>query len=240
MLNLKGNDIRPLVWGGIALIAALLGLAGGLGLASTVLDSGDGDAEARLLDNLSQAENLIQGLQASVEEEATAFQALAGELDQAKVQASSALEELDQKKTELEDLYMAQSETRSELERLQSLRDTVGSLDGFRGLLVEVRKDPPETRTEALNYWSNVKSLANRADASLVSPVDRVILRIDNYFDWDDRIPGPSATIQDQIEWSADYTTSGAEAYDAAIKSFTKDALLAVITRIDTVIGYLE
>jgi hypothetical protein len=238
--SLRDSNIRPFVWGGIALIAALLGLASGLGLASTVLDSGDGEAKARLLDNLSQADDQIQGLQASLGAQAAAAQVLTDALDQAEAQASSALKELEQKKTELKALYSVQSEARSEMEKLRVLKDQVSSLDGFRSLLVEVRKDPPETRTEALSYWSNVKSLAARADASLVSPVDRVILKIDNYFDWDDRVPGPSATIEDQIAWSVDYTTSGAEAYDVAIKSFAKDTLLAVITRIDTVIGFLE
>ncbi|MBF8267691.1 MAG: hypothetical protein HW388_1199 [Dehalococcoidia bacterium] len=246
----RDNKIKPSIWVGVALIAALLGLAGGLGIASTVLDSRDGGLETRLRDTQSQ----IQDLQAAMEEQEATSQvllkaldqasqredALRSQLSQAEAQASSAQEELAQKKAELDNLHLAQSEAQSGLEKLQDLRDQANSIESFRVLLVEMRKDLPQTREEALTHWSRVKSLVARADPSLVSPIDRVILRIDNYFDWDDRSPSPSAPIEEYLAWLADYTSSGAVAYEDAVRGFTKDTLLALINRMDSVVDYLK
>jgi hypothetical protein len=113
-----------------------------------------------------------------------------------------------------------------------------------RLLLVELRRDLPQTRDEAFDYWSNVRTLAAKAEPALAPPADGVILKIDNYFDWSDRTPNPNAPTDEYLDayfdWQVDYTTSGAGAYVDAVETFTNYALEAVITQLDSVVLRLE
>ena len=109
-------------------------------------------------------------------------------------------------------------------------------VEGHRLLLVELRKDLPISREESNTYWSNIKTVAVKANPSLASPADKVIIRIDNYYDWNDRSLNPSASLDDYLIWQRDYTTSGAIDYEEATYNFNREALLSVINQMDSII----
>ena len=264
MQSEKAQKTGLAIWIGVAAIAALLGLAAGLGLASTLLDPGGSKLTAK---QLSQAQADVQSLQADLDEGQSTAKALEEELSQViksnealSTQLPSLLAELAQKTGELEDLssqldavstseeqiaglQVQISDLSSQLSqnsgKLSTLESMTGLIENNRLLLVEIRRDPPLEREEAFTYWRNVRSLAAKADPSLASPVDRVILSIDNYFDWNDRA-ATVASADDQLNWLNDYDTSGARAYDEQINTFVKDALLSVITRLDVVKAQLQ
>ena len=262
MLDRKPQKSNVQIWVGISLIAALLGLAGGMGLASTVLDSsGDSGLEPALRNSqasVSQLEAEVQDLQTDLEDMDSESQSLAKELgmqlSQAEAQASSALQALAQKESELELLSSAEEQIATLEEQIQSLqsqeaggqgnleavRELSDTVEKHRLLLVELRKDLPATREEAVIYWKNIKTIAARADPALTSPADRVILKIDNYFDWIDRSPNLTASSDDYFDWLGERTTSGAIGYEDATDTFTRDALLAVINQLDSVVSRLN
>ena len=276
MLDRERTKSATPIWVGITLIAALLGLAGGMGLASTVLDSsGDSGLESALSDSkarVSQLKAEVLDLQADLEDVDSESRVLAGELagatqreedlglqiSQAEARASSALQALAQKQSESELLTSSEDQIATLEEQIQllqsggaagqgdleSVREMSDNVERHRLLLVELRKDPPGTREETVTYWSNIKAIASKADPSLTSPADKVILKIDNFFDWNDRIPSPAIPADEYadayFEWLADSRLSGAEAYVDATDSFTRDALLAVITQLDSVVSRLN
>jgi hypothetical protein len=262
MLDQGSKKSTVQIWVGITLIAGLLGLAGGLGLASTVLDTSGGSG---LKADLRDSQARVSQLQADLEEVNSASQVLAEklagatqkeddlrmQLSQAEARASSALQALTQKVSELELTTSAQEQLQSiqtqlakEQANLTALREMSDAVERHRLLLVELRKDTPQTREESTTYWRNIKTLAARANPALASPADRVILKIDNYFNWNDRSPSPTGPTDEYFnayfDWRADYNTSGAIAYEDAVITFTRDALLAVITQMDSVVSRLN
>ena len=118
------------------------------------------------------------------------------------------------------------------------------SIERHRLLLVELRKEVPEARDQSIDHWKGIKSIAIKADPALAWSADEVILRIDNYYDWNDRSPGTAIPTLEfataYSEWQALFTISGAEAYVEATEMFTEDALLSVINQIESVVGRLN
>ena len=280
MLDQERKKSNLQIWVGISLIAALLGLAGGMGLASTVLDSSeDSSLKPALRDSqarVSQLEDEVRDLQSNLEDMDSESQALAEELagatqreedlgtqlSQAEAQASSALQALTQKESELKlelELSTSAEEQIATLEEqiqslqlqeaggqgnLEAVRELSDTIERHRLLVVELRKDPPETREVSTTYWNNIKTIAARADPALSSPADKVILKIDNYFDWNERSPNPAVPADEYanayFDWISEFRPTGAEAYVDATESFTRDALLAVIVQLESVASKLN
>ena len=253
MLYRGDENSNVLVRVGITLMVGLLGLAAGLWLGSTVLDS-SGDKISSLQSDLDlaglESKALVEEMAAAAKVEKT----LLAQISDAKEQASSALHTLTQMESDLEMLSSAQeqiltlekqiqpiqpqaTEKQGNLEFLREMSDVV---ERHRLLLVELRKDLPLTREEAEAYWDTMKTIASRADPALASPADKVILKIDNYFDWNDRSPNPTAPSEEYMDWLADYSTSGATAYEDANVTFVREALLSVISQMDTVVSRLN
>jgi len=264
MLGQERKTNRVQIWIGITLITMLLGLALGMWLASTVLSpSHDSALETYISgneDTVSQLVVEIQSLRSDMEDMDSASSIIAKELaetaqredelewqlSQAQATSSTVLDAIAEKELALKQVSLADSQIASLKSQLQSsqsqaqvnveaIRDMSNTIERHRLLLVEIRKDPPETREETVAYWNNIRGIASRANPALSSPVEKVMLKIDNYFDWSDRSPNTTRSSDDYVAWLADYTTSGAIAYEAASATFTKDALLAVITHLDSV-----
>ena len=125
------------------------------------------------------------------------------------------------------------SKDKSSLEAVRGMLDLV---EGHRLLLVELRRELPVSREESIAYWSKLKKAAVKADPSLASPADKVIIRIDNYYDWNERSPDPSVSLDAYLNWQKDYSTSGAIAYEEATYNFNREALLSVINQIDSIV----
>ena len=136
---------------------------------------------------------------------------------------------------------LAQLEASRDGAGFSEIRERADLVEKHRLLLVEMRRDIPVTREDARDYWSNLKSIAADADPALVTPIDRIILRIDNYFDWDERQPSLQVSVDDEyLAWLESYSLSGASEYSAYVDVFTKDAMLAIINQLDSIVTQLE
>ncbi|MQF48584.1 hypothetical protein FIM08_01580 [SAR202 cluster bacterium AC-647-N09_OGT_505m] len=274
MLDEERKNSNVQIWAGISLITALLGLAGGMWLASTVLYSSEDSDLAHGLRasqaRVSQLETEVWELRTDLKDSDSASQALAEELagathreknlglqlSQAEAQAYSALQTLTQKESEL--LTPAEEQIATLEAKIQSLQsqETEGTdnpeaisemsniVERHRLLLVELRKEPPETREGTATYWYNIRTIASKAAPALTSPADKVILKIDNYFDWSERSPNitiPADEYSDAyFDWLDQFTLTGAEAFVKATESFRRDALLEVITHLDSIVSRLN
>lgn len=211
----------------------LLGLAMGIIVGTSLLGSPDKN-------RVSQNTDTIRQLQEELLSSQTALETLEIELAASKEGISStavspaaeeALKEIEDLKDEISQLQSsAIQENNSE-----DSNDMADSIENHRVLLVEMRKDKPIDRENAYAYWRSIKSVASLADPSLSSPVDKVILGIDNYFDWQERGPSQASQPEEYVDWLNGYDTSGAVSYELAIVRFNKDALLSLITELDLI-----
>ena len=251
--NSSRNNGSVILVGVIAVIA-LLSLALGMWIGGNI-----GAYEDKLVELQSEYQVLESDLNLSnldVMElnkrllEASAVETdLLSQLSEVLKQASNTRTKLDQASAEL-NTYLETSEQISSLENqikhlqasdgITALRAMSGSLNNYRLLLVELRKELPITRVETSVYWRSLKSIAVKADPSLASPADKVILKIDNYFDWMDKVPPPDSSGEDIVTWQNERSITGALDYNYASANFTREALLSVIVAMDTVVSFLE
>ncbi|MDE2860763.1 MAG: hypothetical protein OYI31_07010 [Chloroflexota bacterium] len=124
--------------------------------------------------------------------------------------------------------------------RVDGLHLLSDGAETHRLLLVEMRKDPPDTREGAFEYWNTIKDRAVRANPGLSSPVDRVILKIDNFFDWAERSPNAEPTSDEYLSWLEERVTSGAAGYQESADAFFKEALLSTISQLEAIVGRLN
>jgi len=116
--------------------------------------------------------------------------------------------------------------------RLLAMRDVLAT---DRALLVELRKDIPATREEAIEHIARVTSLALASDpAGLGVIVSRVREAAPAWLDWRD---GQYPTSQDA---SDAYARTGAAAFDVSWANLHDAALLTVVNRLDTIIDLAD
>lgn len=122
-------------------------------------------------------------------------------------------------------------ESKEELERtIATVQDAAKALDNDRQLLIQLRKDPPPTKTLALEHWRGIKALAVKSDPSLARPVDRVLSAADPYYTWSEK---QHSSNQEALQ---DYYASGADQYSTQMEELNKAVLLVLIFRIDAII----
>ena len=257
-----GRKNTTVIWFGVSMMAALLGLAGGLGLGVLLAGTEEATAPEGTSAEVSQLREQVQQLQTDLDTKTTEAVALTADLEaagvletdlrsqlaQASLQTGSAPNQgevslgnsIDDLNRQLEDA-LAQLEASSGGNGLSEIKERADLVEKHRLLLVEMRRDIPVSREDARDYWSNIKSIAADADPALVTPIDRIILRIDNYFDWDERQPSLNVSVDDEyLAWLESYSLSGASEYSSYVEVFTKDALLAIINQLDTIVTQLE
>ena len=242
-----------LIWFGVAAVVGALSLAAGLWLGREVLNPTT-DLEAE-----------VQELRAQLEEAGQEYQTLVESLSATSLVESDLADRLTETDKTVASLQMAlaqeESKSSAALERVASLeaqtaslqtglaeRDNkIGDLDALaetvenhRLLLVELRRDFPTTREESFDYWNNMKAVAAKADPALATQADRVLLRIDNYYDWNDRRPQAGVCTQEYEDWLIDHNSSGAAGYGETSDAFNREALLSVITKMEGVISQLN
>ena len=123
-------------------------------------------------------------------------------------------------------------------DKLVSIKSVILRFDNDKLLLVEIRKEIPQTRNEAQQHWKNVKTIALQTDSSLGPAIDKVITKIDPYYDWIAKLDNVT-NDEEYINWIIKGQLSGAYTYNEEIVEFRNDALLAVIIRMDAALSLI-
>ena len=155
------------------------------------------------------------------------YKTVSNELNQIKSQ-------LNDEKSQVNSLTQDVNRSATSLKKFSSLQGMLPSLNQDRLLLIELRKDLPDTRDTAGLYLNQLKELGVKSDPSLGPKVDRINRLLPTYFDWYEK---EYPTLGEAME---EYINSGAVDFDTAYRDFEKDALHVVIKRIDALIYQLD
>jgi hypothetical protein len=118
---------------------------------------------------------------------------------------------------------------------LDHFDDIYGPMEADRQLLLELRKETPETRPEAEAQVERIRSLALSADpAHLGQLVDRLGEAAPAWFEWrfDDHTSANDAAQA--------YVESGAGAFDTTMNQFRSEVLLSVADRLDGILTIID
>ena len=118
--------------------------------------------------------------------------------------------------------------------QIAEFQAAIAPLAHDRLLLVELRKDTPDTLEGATEYWETVKDLAVAADPTLGAKVDRVIQFLPTYFDWFD------GEYNDTCESLQAFFDTGAVEFGTLSGDLQSDVFLLLINRIDVATGLVE
>ena len=226
----------------IVVIVITIGVAAGYCLGYAQLQPQVED----LRTSLAKTEESLSVTQANLDKTQILLLATKANLTKNEAELKETLQKLQSTK---EELSTTQANLKSTSDQVKSLNGTltqvkrmVSKLDNDRLLLIELRKDLPETRAEAKDYWSNVKRLAVKSDPALGPSVDKIIVQIDAYFDWIEAMPGGDATSEEILIWLIDeyYYLYAAYRYSDAIEAFQKEAHLVVVTHIDIAVELIS
>lgn len=133
---------------------------------------------------------------------------------------------------DLATLSAERDQLRASLGRFDDLYDP---MEADRQLLLELRKDLPETRPEAEAQLARIRALALASDpARLGRLVDRVDDTAPAFLDW------RFGAIADPQALSTAYVETGANAFDQAMAEFRSEALMSVSNRIDGLLTILD
>jgi len=124
--------------------------------------------------------------------------------------------------------------------KINKLEDNLDKIENDKLLIVELRKEVPIGREEARTYWLHVKSIAIKTDSKLGMSADKVLTKLDLYYDWLDQSPPDDASINEIIAWLIEGNITGAVDYNNEIVNFQNDALLSIIIRMDSLINIIS
>ena len=224
---------------GFTIFVALLGSAMGMLIASNYTNQDQTSVTQTSMPN-QDSNTVIQDLRAENAELSKQLTQISDRVNKDSVDNQALSDnyqlKIDNLQMELQSLKTQVSRDISDNSNASQFRDLPVTLEQHRVMLVELRKSLPETREGTAGYWYNMKNIATKADPSLSSSVDRVILKIDNYYDWSDDNPGNQSSAQAFLQWQSDYRSSGAIAYEEATVAFTKDSLQSVITKLESIV----
>ncbi len=223
---------RALYLGIVAALAALgAGIAIGFVMRQSSIDSLE-QANATQIDQLSEAESDLASSSRRVQDLAKTTQSLKDSiaaLETDRRNLDSRFEALDR------DLEDAQNEVRrlEDLERRQAAVLDLGllkdQLDADRLLLVEMRREVPNTKDEAEHLWGNIRDLAQRSENSLGSKVDDVTRALPTYYNWRSRAQAGDFATDDEAFLT--YQLIGAGEFEASIDEFWRAFQLVLIDR---------
>lgn len=202
------------------------------------------DEIASLNTRLSQLVNELNRLTADLSSEKSITASLQDTLNQYREQIA----ELENRVSTLsQSIEEARARSSEAMGKLEQARASLELLENDRVLLSWLNTDPPGTREGDREYWNETRALAARSNPSLAFSVDKILSNLDLYYDWQDKFPNPAGnTREDFINWCplfVDWLFSqppGADQYSEAIRQFTEEVVLVVISHIDGIARALE
>jgi hypothetical protein len=178
---------------------------------------------------IAGADVRLEAVKANLDGEETLVQKARADALEADTLVSHRDERIAELESEVADLTLIQ-------DRFISYGEAMAPLDPDRLLLVELRKDSPNDREAAEEYWEGIKKLAVKSDPSLGPKADRVLRLIPSYFEYID-----AAAEAETCEGVFDaYFTSGVIDYFNVESDFRRDLFLVLINRIDSLIILTE
>lgn len=104
----------------------------------------------------------------------------------------------------------------------------IETLESDRLLLVEIRKQVPESRMEAEIYLNRLKMLSSGSDpVRLVPLIHRVLDNAPTYFDWlDTEFESPEEEV-------AEYYIGGARGFHFALEEFRSAVMFTIVNRLE-------
>ncbi len=228
-----------MIWVSIVAISVAAGIGGGIGIGYAIRGGSVDDlktANRLQQDQLQEATVELQQRQSRVDQLTGEQQSLEDRLGDLRQQADELQDELDAKAADIDTLrqqvrLLEDRPATTDLERLDLLRD---QLEADRLLLVEMRKEDPDTREEAQRIWANIKRFAVRSDPSLVPKADKVTRALPAYYDWLDQ------DFVSAQEAQLSFRLTRADLYTDSVDEFWKSFLIVVIDRIDAVAKIAE
>ena len=179
-------------------------------------------------------QNLIQSEQENIQ--------FNSQINRLNTDISSLQDNFESQKLELDTILREKDLSDAEVTRINdklvSIKSVILRFDNDKLLLVEIRKEIPQTRNEAQQHWKNVKTIALQTDSSLGPAIDKVITKIDPYYDWIAKLDNVT-NDEEYINWIIEGQLSGAYTYSDEIVEFRNDALLAVIIRMDAALSLI-
>tara|TARA_B100001179_G_C18566074_1_gene392832 strand:+ start:594 stop:1427 length:834 start_codon:yes stop_codon:yes gene_type:complete len=179
-------------------------------------------------------QNLIQSEQENIQ--------FNSQINRLNTDISSLQDNFESQKLELDTILREKDLSDAEVTRINdklvSIKSVILRFDNDKLLLVEIRKEIPQTRDEAQQHWKNVKTIALQTDSSLGPAIDKVITKIDPYYDWIAKLDNVT-NDEEYINWIIEGQLSGAYTYSDEIVEFRNDALLAVIIRMDAALSLI-
>jgi len=131
--------------------------------------------------------------------------------------------------------YRELSEARNNLRKLTLAID---KLRQDKELLVILKSEPPQNRTEAKIYWNDTRVGLYKIKPNLIPTVDTIIYYLDYYFDWVESFPR-DASPEQVCNWIFSYTTEARE-YESAISKLRDEIYLTVLTDLGEVLRIME
>ncbi len=216
----------------LLLVVAVAGIGAGFGAGFSAQQSDVDSAETEALiqrARFAQAQTELAARQARIEGLALEQATLASQVKDVRAQVDQLQAQNDGKNSEIASLQRevrtltTQART-ADAEALAKVRD---QLAADRLLLVELRKETPQTRAEATVVWENIRGLAARSDTNLVPKAERVSRTIPVYYAWRER------DFAGAQEAQIAYILTGASQFQETTDEFWKAFLLVLVNRID-------
>ena len=192
---------------------------------STEVPPVETSVEDDLRDRIAALETEASQKDARIEERDAQVADIRAQVDEIRAQ----LDERDAVLARLQQRMDAAPDTQPAFPGIPDVERFAAQIEADRLLLVEMRKELPVDRSEAVAYWNNVKGLAAISDTSLVGKANIVITALPAYFNY---LETDFTTQQDAI---LTFQLTGASDYEDATDDFWRAFALSLIDRLTIV-----
>ena len=230
-------------WRGLTVVAIIAGI--GIGFA--IGFAARGSTVSDLNDALAERDTELVTAREQLSDQDTSIDSLGTDVTELRKQAGELQSRLDETVGEIatlrasSDLVSGLEESVASLSRqlenvpsspeiLVDILKVAEGLENDRLLLVDLRKDTPGDREDAMRFWLDIKGRAIKSDASLSPKVDKVSIALPSYFNWLER------SFSSIEESNLSYLLTGASGYQSSVDDFWEAFLLVVIDRIDALL----
>jgi len=196
------------------------------------------DLQKELDSKNNEVKDLISSLQISKEEIAKLREEILKKdlnLQQMEKDIKSKDEIISSKSKELEDLKKSLDNLSK---NLNNIKGALTRINNDKELLSRLRIVPEPNREATRNYWLETKEIAIKVNPNLGRIIDRILDRIDAYFNWIDEL-GSNPNVADYVIWLITAPPAVIE-YSNEVNNFQDQAILSIIDDLNYLIELLR